>query len=158
MGVITVDTDQSKRYFYIGEALEDNGFEEVRDDYNGDYSYIKDGVAYKIVEFEHFNTTIYWVKIIEESDYKYYKSDKIKKELEEAVMEEELTLDDLDGICIDIIGEDRSIFDYNICEFISDDIGSFAWGNSDTEYNVEFMVLKRDEDDIWVKVIGIDTI
>lgn len=113
------------------KPFKDDGFKEVRVDDNRDYSYIKDGVAYKIVEFEYFNTTIYWVKIIEESDYKYYKSDKIKKELEEAVMAEELTLDDLDGICIDIIGEDRSIFDYKICEFIYDYIGSFAWGNSD---------------------------
>ena len=63
MPTITVKTDETKSYLRVDQALEDQGFDvkETRTGLTAD----KDGKSYAVESYDHYNTTIYGVKLVE---------------------------------------------------------------------------------------------
>jgi len=58
---VIVKTDETKSYLYPSQALEDQGFC-VKETSDGLIA-TKDNKAYKVKTYDHYNTTIYSVKL-----------------------------------------------------------------------------------------------
>lgn len=60
---LKVKTDETKNYFTPADALVDQGYS-VRETRNG-LKASKDGVDYRVASYDHFNTTVYSVTLIQ---------------------------------------------------------------------------------------------
>lgn len=170
MKKITINTNQSKEYKSLHEAIIDNGFQAVEEheEYLNGFKniYKKDWKYYGVIEGNYLNTTVHNITFLEVDnmeDFKKYYINETLKTLKDELLNRTLTLIELNNQCRSILDESVDIFDYSKDDFIHENLGSFTWGSTSEQkgaFEVEFDIIgdKEDIDKIVVKVVAVSII
>lgn len=170
MKKITINTNQSKEYKSLHEAIINNGFQEVEEheEYLNGFKniYEKDGNYYGFIEGNYLNTTAHNITLLEVDNmesFKEYYINEILKTLKDELLNKTVTLKELNNQCRSISDESVDIFDYSKDDFIHENSGSFVWGSTPEQkgaFEVEFDIIvdNEDIDKIVVKVVDVSII
>lgn len=146
--------DQSRGYLSAHEALEYEGFEEVREhDIVNRSIYTKKNLYYQFIDYDYFNTIIYRIELVEcdslEEIEEYNRleeedeQEEILHRLKEEVLGNTLTLDELDRVCRDITESDTSMYDFDRANIIWGKQGSFIY---EELYLIEYEIIEDGDD------------